>query len=53
MGRELSFPKQSQLPASDLDGGGPGSQGWWDAPCADAKRIGREWSMKSLVLPYH
>ena len=27
--------------ASDLDGGGPEAQAWWEAPCADTKCLGR------------
>jgi len=37
--------------AQDLDGGGPGAQAWWEAPCADTKCLGRGWSIKSLVFP--
>jgi len=36
----------------DLDGGGPGAQAWWEAPYADARFLGRGWSMKSLVFPH-
>jgi len=25
----------------DLDGGGPGAQVWWEAPCADTESLGR------------
>jgi len=25
----------------DLDGGGPGAQAWWEAPCADTESLGR------------
>jgi len=28
-------------PAPDLDGGEPGAQAWWEAPCADTKCLGR------------
>jgi len=27
--------------APDLDGGEPGAQAWWEAPCADTKCLGR------------
>ena len=27
--------------APDLDGGGPGAQAWWEAPCADTKCLGK------------
>jgi len=27
--------------APDLDGGEPGAQAWWEAPCADIKCLGR------------
>ena len=27
--------------APDLDGGGPGSQAWWEDPCADTNYLGR------------
>jgi len=33
----------SREPAPDLDGGGPGGQEWWEAPCADTKCLGRGW----------
>ena len=29
------------MPAPDLDGGGPGAQAWWEAPCADTESLGR------------
>ena len=38
--------------APDLDGGGPGAQAWWEAPCEDTKRFGGVWSMKSLVFSH-
>jgi len=27
--------------APDLDGGEPGAQVWWEAPCADTESLGR------------
>jgi len=29
-----------------------GAQAWWEAPCADAKCLGRGWSMKSPAFPH-
>ena len=40
-----------RVPAPDLDGGGPGAEKWWEAPCADTEYLSRGWSMKSLVFP--
>ena len=36
--------------APDLDGGGPGAQVRWEAPCADIQSLGRGWPMKSLLF---
>ena len=44
------FPFHQAAP--DLDGGRPGAQAWWEAPCADTESLGREGSMKSLVFPW-
>jgi len=38
--------------APDFDGGGPGAQAWWEAPCADTESLGRGWSMKSVVFTW-
>jgi len=35
----LNLHKHAE-PAPDLDGGGPGAQGWWEAPCADTESLG-------------
>jgi len=45
----LNLHKHAE-PAPDLDGGGPGAQGWWEAPCADTESLGSGWSMNSLVF---
>jgi len=45
------FGQLPRLPAPNFDGGGPGAQAWWEAPCADIKCLGRGWSIKSLVFP--
>ena len=29
-------------PSGDLDGGKPGAQAWWEAPCADTESLDRE-----------
>ena len=38
--------------APDLDGGGPGAQAWWEAPCANIESLSMGWPMKSLVFPH-
>jgi len=36
------YTSSSTVSAPDLDGGGPGAQAWWEAPCADTKYLGRD-----------
>jgi len=44
--------KLCSLEALDLDGGEPGAQAWWEAPCVDTESLGRGWSMK-IHLYFH
>jgi len=36
----ILFPFHQAAP--DLDGVRPGTQAWWEAPCADTESLGRE-----------
>jgi len=53
MNLRLAFLQNSELfkSAPDLNGGGGGTQAWWEAPYADIKSLGRAWPIKSLVFP--
>ena len=37
----VHFVMPWKTPVPDLDGGGPGAQAWWEAPCAGTESLGR------------